>query len=87
MLPRLITLSLALAEVENSVPWGRTKPRFRWAISARDKLDRDETDEAVETERSNGGHAPRAGVGDVDGDGEVQRTEGGGLVCEEEASC
>jgi hypothetical protein len=40
-------------------------------------LDPCETEDAVDRQRDSSGHAPRAGVGDVSGDGDSQRKDGG----------
>ena len=41
-----------------------------------DNCEKVEFVDAVDTDRSNGGHAPRAGVGDADGDGEAEAVPG-----------
>jgi hypothetical protein len=46
-------------------------------------LENMEVVEAVETQRESSGHAPIAGVGDVDGEGESRRKEG----CSRISSC
>jgi hypothetical protein len=77
MVPRFMTLSLFFADVENSVPSGRMYPRRLPPSERRELTERaDETDEAVETERSSGGMAPMAKDGVAQGSGEVERAGG-----------
>ena len=74
-----MTLSLLFADSENSVPSGLMYPRRLPPSDSREPAERpetDETDEAVETERSRGGMAPMAREGVAHGSGDVERWGG-----------
>ena len=86
MLPRLITLFLFRAESAKTVACGRIKPRrLRVPVPPSDSLELvdwveiEETDDVPETDLSgsSNGTAPRAREGDVLGEGERARSEGG----------
>lgn len=83
MVPRFITLSLLLADRENWVPSGRMYPRLlpgkplSESLELADRPETDETDEAVETDRSSFGTAPRASDGVAHASGEEARSGGG----------
>ena len=82
MVPRFCTLSRCLADSENLVPSGRMYPRRRPPSDRREPAERpdtDDTDDAVETERSSCGIAPSASDGVAHGSGdEAERESGGG---------
>jgi hypothetical protein len=69
MLPNAITLSRDLAEVENSVPWGRMNPLLRVISSLRPTEDlAEDDDDAVDDEDAillSGGGGENPGLGGV----------------------
>ena len=77
-----MTLSLFLAESENAAPRGRTYPRRLLLSNPEDDRDADERhdkvdiEEVVEKDRSSGGQASRAGVGELVGDREMPLKSG-----------
>ena len=79
MLPKLITLSLFLADWANATPWGRAYPRRREGAEPleEERPEKVEIVEDVEKHRSNCGQARRAGVGETEGDGDDPREKGG----------
>lgn len=68
MLPKAITLSRDLADVENSVPWGRINPLLRVIGSFRPVEDLVEDEDVVEDEEA---ILLRRGGGENPGDGGV----------------
>lgn len=83
MVPRFITLSLLLADRENWVPSGLMYPRLlpgkplSESLELAERPDIEDTDDAVETERSSRGTAPSAGDGVAHTSGEEARSCGG----------
>jgi hypothetical protein len=83
--PRFITLSLFFADCENCVPSGRIYPLLLGmplseSLELTDRPETDDTDEAVDTERSRAGMAFRASEGATQGSGDPARSGGGEVV-------
>ena len=70
-----MTLSRFLAEAEKTVAWGLMYPRLRGiGVPPSDLPETEDTEDAVETERSRGGRELMASVGEASGEGDEARS-------------